>query len=309
MTSFTPNREKNKAIVVAGPTASGKSALAIRLAQAANGVVINADSMQVYRDAPTLTARPTVEDERKVPHRLYGFLEPDESFSVFKWVRAAAAEMRAAWAAGKIPVVVGGTGLYLQTLINGMSPVPQADAAVRQSVRDECERLGFDAFLADFQRKDPDFSFTDPQRVLRAAEVLAQTGKSVTYWQRLPFEKAVDADFHDILVNPDRAELYARCDKRFDLMMQSAAENEVRALLAKNPPADSLIMKAVGVAEITAFLNGEATMDQAVARARQATRNYAKRQITWFRHRFRADTVVSDAESNDALTDALHFLS
>lgn len=309
MESFTPNREKNKAIVVAGPTASGKSALAIRLAKAANGVVVNADSMQVYRDVPTLTARPTAADESEVPHRLYGFLEPDESFSVFKWVRAAAAEMRAAWAAGKTPVVVGGTGLYLQTLTNGMSPVPQADAAVRQSVRDECERLGFAAFLAEFRRKDPSFPFADPQRVLRAAEVLAQTGKSVTYWQSLPFEKAVDADFYGVLIDPDRAELYARCDERFDLMTRNGAENEVRALLAKNPPADSLIMKAVGVAEIAAVLNGEATMEQAAAHARQMTRNYAKRQITWFRHRFRADAVVADAKSDAVLTDALHFLS
>jgi len=295
-------------IVVAGPTASGKSALAAGLAAAADGVVINADSMQVYRDVPTLTARPTPREERGVPHRLYGFLEPDADFSVFKWVRAAADEIEKARESGKTPVVVGGTGFYLQTLINGISPVPQADEAVRRAVRDECETLGFDRFLAEFQKKDPAFSFTDPQRVLRAAEVLAQTGKSVTYWQSLPYEKAVKANFFCVLTDPPRAELYERCDRRFDRMMQSAAVDEVRALLAKAPPPDSLILKAVGVREIAAFLNGIMTCDEAAAHARQMTRNYAKRQITWFKHRFCADCVVSDAKSPDALTDALHFL-
>lgn len=264
--------------------------------------------MQVYRDVPTLTARPTEQEERGVPHRLYGFLEPDADFSVFKWVWAAADEIQKARESGKAPVVVGGTGFYLQTLINGISPVPQADEAVRRAVRDECETLGFGRFLADFQKKDPAFSFTDPQRVLRAAEVLAQTGKSVTYWQSLPYEKAVEADFFCILTDPPRAELYDRCDRRFDRMMQSAAVDEVRALLAKNPPPDSLILKAVGVREIAAFLNGIMTRVEAADHARQMTRNYAKRQITWFKHRFCADCVVSDAKSPDALTDALHFL-
>ena len=295
-------------IVVAGPTASGKSALAAALAAAADGVVVNADSMQVYRDVPTLTARPTPQEERRVPHRLYGFLEPDADFSVFKWVRMAADEIENARKKGKVPVVTGGTGFYLQTLINGISPVPQADEAVRRAVRAECEALGFERFLSDFRKKDPAFPFTDPQRVLRAAEVLAQTGKPVTYWQSLPFQKSVEAEFFCILTDPPRAELYDRCDRRFDRMMQSAAVDEVRALLAKNPPPDSLVLKAVGVREIQAFLNGTVTRDEAAAHARQMTRNYAKRQITWFKHRFCADCVVSDVKNPDALTDALHFL-
>lgn len=295
-------------IVVAGPTASGKSGLALDLARRLGGRIINADSMQVYRDVPTLTARPSPVEEKTAEHRLYGFLEPEENCSVFKWVRLAAREIESARADGRIPIVVGGTGFYLQTLIKGISPVPQADEDVRGRIRREFEILGYDRFLADFQKKDPSFSFTDPQRVLRAAEVLAQTGKSVTYWQSLPFRKEIDADFLCFLIQPPREELYRRCDDRFHQMMRGSAVEEVRILLAKNPPADSLVLKALGVSEIKAFLDGEITQDQAVDHACRMTRNYAKRQTTWFRHRFAPDYIVNDVKSRDILTKALHFL-
>ena len=295
-------------IVVAGPTASGKSGLALDMASRANGVVINADSMQVYRDVPTLTARPSIEDEQKAPHRLYGFLEPSDAFSVYKWVKLAAREIRTARAENKVPVVVGGTGFYLQTLIQGLSPVPQAEEAVRLSVRQEFERVGADEFIKAFQKKDPSFAFTDPQRVLRAAEVLEQTGRSVTYWQSLPYQKEIDADFFCILLDPERQTLYDRCNRRFAEMMKSGAVEEVKTLFAKNPPSDSLVLKAVGVLEIKAFLDGTMTKEQAIEHACQMTRNYAKRQVTWFKHRFLPDIVVSSIKSSGALTKALHFL-
>lgn len=295
-------------IVVAGPTASGKSGLALDLAERLDGRIINADSMQVYRDVPTLTARPPAADEKKADHRLYGFLEPEENCSVFKWARLAAREIKEAWANGQVPVVVGGTGFYLQTLIKGISPVPPADEKIRREIQREFEELGRERFLADFQKKDPSFVFTDPQRVLRAAEVLAQTGKSVTYWQSLPFKKEIDADFLCFLTELPRDELYRRCDERFGQMMRGSAVEEVRVLLAKNPPADSLVLKAIGVLEIKAFLNGEMTRDQAVDHACRMTRNYAKRQVTWFKHRFAADYVAGGIKSPDILTKALHFL-
>ena len=295
-------------IVVAGPTASGKSGLALDLARRLGGRIINADSMQVYRDVPTLTARPSPAEEKTAEHRLYGFLEPEENCSVFKWVRLAAREIEEAWEKGRVPIVVGGTGFYLQTLIKGISPVPQADETVRARVRREFEESGYDRFLADFRKRDPSFPFTDPQRILRAAEVLTQTGKSVTYWQSLPFKKEIDADFLCFLTQLPREELYRRCDERFQQMMRGSAVEEVRILLAKKPPADSLVLKAVGVSEIKAFLNGEITRDQAVDHACRMTRNYAKRQMTWFRHRFAPDYIVDDVKSRDILTKALHFL-
>lgn len=308
MSICNPKQGQNKAIVVAGPTASGKSQLAIELAEKANGVIINADSMQVYRDVPTLTARPSPADESRAEHRLYGFLEPYELCSAIKWARLAAEEMKRAWADGKVPVLTGGTGLYIQTLCRGISPVPEVSFDVRQTVRRRFEKMGREAFIDDLRRRDPSFSFTDPQRLMRAAEVLEQTGKSITEWQKQPLEKVIEADWFSILINPPREILYERCNARFDDMMHSGAVEEVRILLAKNPPADSLVLKAIGVAEITAFLNGTAGAQEAAARARQMTRNYAKRQVTWFTRRFDADSVICNAKNAEILTKALHFL-
>lgn len=299
---------KNKAIVIGGATASGKSALALMLAKEIGGVIINADSMQVYKDVPTLTARPSEEEQQGIPHYLYGFLEANENCSVFKWVQLAAQEIKKAWQENKVPVIVGGTGFYLQTLIKGISPVPQVKDETRAAIRKRFEQQGYEKFLKDFQEKDPSFSFTDPQRILRAAEVLAETGKSVTYWQSLPFEKEIEADFLSFLTDLPREELYDRCNKRFEQMMKNGAVQEVKTLLTKNPPADSLIMKAVGVAEIEAMLSKEMTREQAVSHACQMTRNYAKRQVTWFKHRFFANQVVSDVKSRAILTKTLHFL-
>ena len=264
--------------------------------------------MQVYRDVPTLTARPSAEEQEGIPHRLYGFLEPDENCSVFKWVQLAAEEIKRAWSENKVPVIVGGTGFYLQTLIKGISPVPQVKDETRAEIRKKFEERGYDTFLKEYQKRDPAFSFTDPQRLLRAAEVFAETGKTMTKWQSLPFEKAIEADFLCFLTDLPRQELYDRCDRRFNIMMKNGAIEEVQTLLKKNPPQDSLILKAVGVSEIKAFLNGEMTKKQAVSHACQMTRNYAKRQITWFKHRFFADQIVSDVKSESALTNALRFL-
>lgn len=302
------NSSENKAILVAGATASGKSGLALEIAEKIGGEIVNADSMQVYADVPTLTARPTQAEMNGIKHRLYGFLPPDASFSAVKWVRAAKAELERIWRNGKTPIVVGGTGLYFQTLTNGISPVPETAPEIREKIRGEIEKIGFEKFAADFKRKDPAFAFTDPQRIVRAAEVLEQTGESITVWQKKPYQKQVDARFWSIFLNPERAELYNRCNERFLRMMDGAAVSEVEALLAKSPPRDSLIMKAIGVAEIAAMLNGEISKAQAVEHAQQMTRNYAKRQITWFSRRFHADFVVLNQKTDDILTNVLHFL-
>lgn len=302
------NPSENKAILVAGATASGKSGLALALAEKIGGVVVNADSMQVYADVPTLTARPTAREMKGVDHRLYGFLPPDASFSAVKWVHAAKTELERIWQSGKTPIVVGGTGLYFQTLTDGISPVPETAPEIREQIRKKVDEVGFDAFAADFKRKDPTFAFSDPQRVVRAAEVLEQTGESITVWQKKPYQKQVDARFWSIFLNPDRAELYIRCNERFLKMMNGSAVEEVEALLAKHPPRDSLVMKAIGVAEIAAMLDGAFSKAQAVEHAQQMTRNYAKRQITWFGRRFHQDFVAINAKTDDILTNVLHFL-
>ena len=282
--------------------------MALGLAREINGVVINADSMQVYKDVPTLTARPSQAEQQGIPHLLYGFLESDESCSVFKWVKLAAQEIRRAWRDGKVPVVVGGTGFYLQTLIKGISPVPQVRDETRAEIRWQFQKQGYETFLKEFQKKDPSFAFTDPQRVLRAAEVLEETGKSVTYWQSLPFEKEIDADFLCLLTDLPREELYDRCNKRFEQMLKKGAVEEVKTLLAKNPPSDSPVMKAIGIYEIKSMLFGEIIKPEVIDLACRGTRNYAKRQVTWFKHRFFADMTVADAKSPEILTKALRFL-
>ncbi len=282
--------------------------MALEIAEKIGGVIVNADSMQVYADVPTLTARPTQAEMNGIEHCLYGFLPPDAAFSTVKWVQAARTELERIWKSGKTPIVVGGTGLYFQTLTDGISPVPETAPEIRAKIRGEIEKIGFEKFAADFREKDPTFTFTDPQRIVRAAEVLEQTGESITVWQKKPYQKQVDARFWSIFLNPGRAELYSRCNDRFLTMMNGTAIAEVEALLAKRPPRDSLIMKAIGVAEIAAMLKGEISRAQAVEHAQQMTRNYAKRQITWFSRRFHADFVAINRKTDDILTNALHFL-
>lgn len=309
MLRCSAKRGGNKAILVAGPTASGKSGAAIALARKINGVVVNADSMQVWRDVPTLTARPSAADCEKADHRLYGFLEPAESFSVAKWLDVVVPEIGKIHADGRIPVVTGGTGLYFQALCEGLSPVPETDPAVRRRVAEQIAAQGFDAFLKDFQRRDPSFAFTDPQRVARAAEVLEQTGQSITEWQKRPPVKKTELDCFGIFINPPRPVLYERCEKRFDAMMRGDVFSEIEALLAKDPPENAPVMKAIGVRELTDFKNGAVSRETAVERAKQATRNYAKRQVTWFSHRFKADFTLEDDKIETILTNVLHFLS
>lgn len=305
----TSKNGKCKAIVFAGPTASGKSALALKLAERINGVVVNADSMQVYEDVPTLTARPSEQETEKVEHKLYGFLSCYDKFSVSDWIDEAARVTGEIASAGKVPVFAGGTGMYLQTLEEGISPLPDIPDEIRSKVRERFNQIGYEAFLSEFVQKDPLVRLTDPQRLIRAAEVFETTGKSIVYWQSLPFEKRVKADFFNILVSPPREVLYERCDARFDKMMENGAVEEVEALLLKNPPPDALVMKALGVREIQSWLNGETTREEAVMRAQQMTRNYAKRQTTWFKHRFKADLTLFDGNFDTILTNVLRFLS
>lgn len=278
-------------IVIGGPTASGKSGAALAIAEHLDGVVINGDAIQVYRDLRLLTARPSEADERRIPHRLYGVLDATEPCSAGRWQALALAEIDAVRAAGKRAVVVGGTGLYLRALTEGIAPIPDIPPSVRASARARFAEIGNGEFHAELAARDPVMAArlepADGQRMMRAWEVLEATGRSLAQWQAEPVV-APELDFVMIALMPPRADIYAACDARLGDMISAGALDEV-ALLMKRAEAEKLdpalpVLKAVGYAEFAAHLAGRTTLDAAVAAAQQQTRRYAKRQMTWFRH-------------------------
>jgi tRNA dimethylallyltransferase len=275
-------------ILIAGPTASGKSGLALALAERRGGTVINADSMQVYRELSLLTARPGAEDEARAPHVLYGHVSGAEAYSAGRYAADAAAAIAAAQAAGRVPIVVGGTGLYFRALLEGLSPIPAADPGVRAFWRAEAGRRPAPELHALLATRDPETAArlrpTDPQRIVRALEVLDSTGRSLAEWQRQPGRPVlVEAATERLLVLPERASHGARMDARFDAMMAGGALDEVRRLMALGLSSELPIMRALGIPPLAAHLAGALSLDEAVATAKSDTRKYAKRQLTWLR--------------------------
>jgi len=277
--------------VVAGPTASGKSGLGLALAKACNGVVINADAMQVYRDLAILTARPSAADMAAAPHRLYGILAADEVCSAKRWRDLAQTEIEAALAAGRLPILVGGTGLYIKALREGLTPLPAVPAVVRAAATARFEVLGGPAFHAALKKRDPETASglhpNDRQRLIRAWEVLEASGLGLAAWRARQAEKsALDCAyrFATLVVLPPRAEVYASCDARFVEMVEGGALDEVAALMARNLAPELPAMKSLGVPELRRHLLGEIPLSEAIADAQRKTRNYAKRQFTWLRH-------------------------
>lgn len=284
--------EHTDVVVIGGPTASGKSGLALAVAEAFGGTVINADSMQLYAELDLVTARPPTEDLARAPHRLYGVLPAAERGSAARWRGMALAEIGDAKAAGRLPVVVGGTGLYLRALMQGLSEVPPIPEAVRAAAHERLEALGGAAFRAELVARDPDSAKLNPgdtTRLTRAWEVLEATGRPLTQWQAEAEQGAPEGlRFAVVVLDPPREDLYALCDRRFLAMMEQGALEEVRrfddlARAAAFPP-DLPAMKALGVPELRRHLHGELTLEAAIALAQQSTRRYAKRQVTWFRH-------------------------
>ena len=253
------------------------------------GTVINADSMQVYRELRILTARPSLADERRAPHRLYGVLSAAEACSAARWRDLAVAEISDAGMQGRVPVLCGGTGLYLKALTEGLSPMPDVPAAVRRRVRDASDGLEASAVHRLLREKDPAMarrlSPTDRQRMLRALEVVEAMGRSLDSWQKEPPDAPPPGlRFHTILLDPPRGQLYPACEARFRAMADAGALDEVRALQALGLAPELPAMKALGVSHFLAHLDGRCDLETAIAGAQQATRNYAKRQKTWFRH-------------------------
>jgi tRNA dimethylallyltransferase len=302
--------------LIAGPTASGKSAVAIalahRLAKAGRrGVIVNADSAQVYADLRVLSARPSEEEMAGVEHRLFGAWDGSEACSAAAWAARAKAEIADIHATGGVPILVGGTGLYLKVLLEGIAPIPEIDPAVRATVR----ALGEDAAYKLLQLEDPERAAEldpgDRQRIARALEVKRSTGVTLGDWQLAKAGGiAEDITLHPLLLLPDRTWLYDRCDRRFTAMLQQGAVEEVEALLARGLDPDLPVMRAIGVPEIAAFLAGEIDEATMIAAGQQATRNYAKRQFTWFRRQPPAEWPRIDAEVESENIDIeSHFAS
>ncbi|MGF1627128.1 MAG: tRNA (adenosine(37)-N6)-dimethylallyltransferase MiaA [Alphaproteobacteria bacterium] len=303
-------------VVVAGPTAGGKSALAMAIAGAMDGVVINADSMQVYRDLRILTARPSAAETARVPHRLFGVLDGDDSCSAGRWRAMAEVEIASAHSEGRLPIVVGGTGLYIAALMQGLSEIPEVPAAAVAVAQARLERIGAPALHAELAARDPEMAGrlrpSDGQRLVRAVSVLEATGRSLASWQAQVATPSPGLTFHTVLLMPPRPELYAACDARFVAMVEQGALDEVQALLARGLSANRPVMKAIGVAELSAVLAGRMELQAALAAAQQATRNYAKRQSTWFRNQMIAQEVVytqlSESMRADIFSKIRHFV-
>jgi tRNA dimethylallyltransferase len=281
--------DSSKAILIAGPTASGKSALALELAQATGGVIINTDSMQVYRDLRVITARPTVGEEARAPHRLYGHVDAAINFSAGSWVADAATVLAEARTQNRLPIFTGGSGLYFKALTRGLSAVPPIAPEIRESVRARLERDGVEALHGELAQRDPASAERlkprDRARIARALEVVEATGRSLTDWHRDGLPPLLPpGQFAALYLAADRDALYARIDARFDAMLESGALDEVAALAARRLDPLLPAMKAHGVPALIRHLNGEIGREEAVAIGRADTRHYAKRQFTWFRH-------------------------
>ena len=278
-----------EAILIAGPTASGKSALALELAEKIGGVIINADSMQVYRDLRVITARPTVEEEARAPHRLYGHVDAAENYSVGRWCVDAQAALAEAQQAGLVPIVVGGTGLYFKALTQGLAAVPPIPPEVRATVRGRLKSEGVEPLYAELQQCDPATAKRlmpgDRSRITRALEVVIATGRSLSDWHREGLPPALDAaNTLKFFLSTDRAELYRRIDARFGAMLASGALEEVEKLAARGLDPSLPAMKAHGVPWLIRHLRGEIGLEEAAEGGKRDTRRYTKRQATWFRH-------------------------
>ena len=296
-----PNPQRDtRAVLIAGPTASGKSGAALELALRLNGTVINADSMQIYRELEVLTARPSPSEEQRAPHRLYGAVSAAEVYSVGRWLGDAARAIEQARAEGRVPILVGGTGLYFKALVEGLAPVPEIPAELRMHWRERAESLGGAALHAALAARDPAMAAqlrpTDPHRIVRALEVIDATGVSLAEWQGENAPPVLAAgDALKLVIAPEREPLYAAIDARFDRMLERGAMEEVRRLLDLDLDSGLPAMRAHGVRELRAHLAGAISLDEAAAKAKTETRRYAKRQMTWAR-RFMADWAwVPDA--------------
>jgi tRNA dimethylallyltransferase len=272
-------------VLIAGPTASGKSALALALAEQSGGVIVNADSAQAYRDLPILTAAPTAEEVRRAEYRLYGIRDGAVSWSAADWAASARREIANIHSQARTAIFVGGTGLYLRTLLEGIAPVPPIDSEVRRRVRDASVEQNRQELARVDCESAARLKAGDAARIARALEVILSTGRTLSEWQKQREGGiADDVELRPVILLPPREWLYQRCDERFERMVHEGAVEEVKALLNCRLNPNLPIMRAIGVREISAYLAGGLPLTEAIAAGQQATRRYAKRQYTWFAH-------------------------
>jgi tRNA dimethylallyltransferase len=301
---------KPTAILIAGPTASGKSALALTMAEKFGGTIVNADSMQVYRDLRVITARPTPAEEARVPHRLYGHVDAGENYSVGRWCRDVGEALNEIAAQGRVPILVGGTGLYFKALTTGLAAVPPIPAEIRGQVRARMASEGAAALHGELASLDPvtaqRLMVNDRSRISRALEVVLATGRSLTDWHREGIPVLVDsARAAKIFLTCERKQLVARIETRFVAMLKAGALDEVRALERRQLDPLLPAMKAHGVPWLIRHLNGEISLDEAAAGAIMDTRRYAKRQLTWFRNQMKDWPWAGPEQAQKALETQL----
>ena len=301
------------AVLIAGPTASGKSALALALAETLGGVIVNADSMQVYRDLRIITARPSPEDEARAPHRLYGHVDAGENYSVGRWCRDVAEALAGTAAQGRVSILVGGTGLYFKALTSGLAAVPPIPADIRTHVRGRLQSEGVAPLFAELIKRDPATAQrlmpNDRSRISRALEVVLATGRSLTDWHREGLPPLVDpARAVKVFLACERKQLVARIETRFAVMLKAGALDEAKALAARRLDPLLPAMKAHGVPWLIRHLNGEISIDEAAAGAVMDTRRYAKRQVTWFRNQMANWTAVEPETAYVAITKQIEHL-
>lgn len=284
----------SKIILLGGPTASGKSALSLKWAEQQNGEIVNGDSMQIYQELNILTARPSDQELNIIPHHLYGILKGDDPCSAERWRALARRAIDDIWQRGKLPIVVGGTGLYLKSLTMGLSKVPAIDENIRKAIRANILEEGAEQAHGRLSQIDPEMATrlaaNDGQRVGRALEVIKSTGKSLLHWQALPLTGGLvdeDVELDLQLIERDRADLYGRCNARFEAMIRNGdVIEEVRSLMTLDYDKNLPVMKSLGVPQIIDYIAGTSTLEQAITLSQTATRQFAKRQMTWFRNQF-----------------------
>jgi tRNA dimethylallyltransferase len=302
-----------KIIIIGGPTASYKSSLALELAKKNNGVIINADSIQVYFEIPILSSQPSIDEKEIVPHKLYSFVSGEFVYSVGKWLDEVVKEVRVAHEIGMMPIIVGGTGLYINSVINGLSKIPEIDPDLRDNIRSLYDRIGKEEFYSLLEKRDAEVASKlfsgDKHRVIRAFEVIEQTGKSILYWQQMsnfsPFEKE---SIVTIISSLPRDILYKRCNDRFVSMIEEGALDEVEYLNKNLPDSTLPITKALGVRELSEYLSGKISLVEAIARAQTGIRKFAKRQVTWFKNQTK-DVDKIEYTSPDDFDNVVQYVS
>ena len=292
-----------KVVIIAGPTASGKSALAIEVARALNSAVLNSDSMQIYKNIPVISAAPSAEERAKVEHRLYEIFDCSKRGNVVEWLDLCVAEIKKLWDENKVPVVVGGTGMYIDALINGVTPIPEVSATIREKVHTWLNKDGLSVLYGFLQQHDAEIaaklSPNDKTRIVRAVEIMTATNQKVSEWYKVPMiKKLPEAEFIVIKIVPDIDVIEERCKQRLDKMVYEWDALKEIEYLAQRQIAETLpAMKALGVPELMRYVKGETSLEDALTEAKLHTRQYAKRQRTWLRNKLPADIVFEEVYS------------